>query len=147
MKKLVLSFEEMSGFITNAAGRSPSAFPFVTVPNFEVLGYHARLVTGVVMFIYNPIVTEKDVDKWNKYSVRNEAWIQEGRDYLRNLPDAEQPVLGIADEQDTQITPMIWRSDALNNAVPANPPPHTPIWQVCILSLMSLFPFDAQNQN
>ncbi|KAL7562532.1 hypothetical protein ACA910_008238 [Epithemia clementina (nom. ined.)] len=129
MQNLVLSFEEFSGLITNAALLSSATFPLVTVPNFEVLGYHARVVTGVEMVMFTPIVNAKNVDDWNKYSVENKGWIKAGRDYLRSLPENEDPVLGIGDEESTDISPYIWRLDALENPVAASPPPHVPVWQ------------------
>ena len=131
MKNLALSFEEVSGLITNAAIVAKSSFPFVTVPNFKVIGYHARVVTGVAMFLYAPIINSRNVAKWNSYSANNTDWIQEGRDYLRSLPERDHVVLGIGDETVTDITPIIWRTDALGNPVASLPPPHVPIWQVC----------------
>jgi hypothetical protein len=127
-----MSLQEMSDSVTDAGMATPAAFPFVTVPFFEVLDYHARLISGIEMFIYAPVVAGQDVDAWNNYSVANNGWISTGRDYLRSLPPSDDGsvVLGIGNEQDTEIFPFIWREDALGNPVQADPPPHTPVWQV-----------------
>mmetsp|Transcript_6722 Transcript_6722/g.18832 ORF Transcript_6722/g.18832 Transcript_6722/m.18832 type:complete len:119 (-) Transcript_6722:783-1139(-) len=84
----------MSTVVSNAGEKSPTDFPFVTVPYFEVAGYQARVVSGAQSFTYTPIVTGSDVEEWNKYSVENRGWLKESRDYLRNLPPRTDGAVG-----------------------------------------------------
>lgn len=130
MKNLILAFDDMSNQVTSAGVHSELGFPFVTIPYFEVAGYHARVISGVLGFVYCPLVLTRDVDQWKQYSTQNSHWIDQGREYLRSLPPREDGtvVVEIGDETSNQITPFIWRQDALLNPVIADPPPHAPVW-------------------
>jgi hypothetical protein len=66
--------------ITSSAIATNETFPFVTVPNFEVLGATTRAQSGIEMLFWQPIlVNDKKKQKWIEYSLENQGWINESR--------------------------------------------------------------------
>ena len=55
-------------------------FPFVTLPNFEIKGSHARSRSGLETIQYMPIVEGSLKEEWEKYSVENfQAWMEQSK--------------------------------------------------------------------
>ena len=59
---------------------SDNSFPFITLPDFEVVAKHARKRSGVETLNYLPIVTKANRVKWERYATENfDGWMQESR--------------------------------------------------------------------
>ena len=78
----------MSQSVTSAAQIGNEAFPFVTVPFFEVQGGKAQELSGANVVLVAPMVKTSDKLRWEDYSVAKQGWLQEGLAY-RGLPDVD----------------------------------------------------------
>ena len=55
-----------------------ATWPFVTMNNFHQISASKRSLSQSLLTILAPIVSDKDRAAWEKYSVENQAWLQEG---------------------------------------------------------------------
>ena len=79
-KNMFLAMDMCGQAITSAAIATNATFPFVTVPNFEVLGAATRAQSGIEMLLWQPIlVNDKTTEKWIDYSLQNQGWVNESR--------------------------------------------------------------------
>jgi hypothetical protein len=77
---MFLAMDMCGQAITSAAIATNATFPFVTVPNFEVLGAATRAQSGIEMLFWQPIlVNDKKKQKWIEYSLQNQGWVDESR--------------------------------------------------------------------
>jgi hypothetical protein len=102
-------------------------FPFVTVPNFEVLGQQVQSRSGAEAIFFLPLVTAETLDEWNDYATYNQGWLEESRNFL--LVDPEDFVF-----EPSPISPTIYSSTAsMNGTDPffqiSNGEMAFPIWQ------------------
>jgi class 3 adenylate cyclase len=65
----------MSDMVTAHANDNNRTFPFVTLPQFETLGDHARVQSGIETFNYLPFVSNETRLLWETYSVAFQGWI------------------------------------------------------------------------
>jgi hypothetical protein len=69
----------MSDMVTAHANDNNRTFPFVTLPQFETLGDHARVQSGIETFNYLPFVSNETRLLWETYSVAFQGWIATSR--------------------------------------------------------------------
>jgi hypothetical protein len=54
-------------------------WPFVTTHDFEIKGAHTRLDSATELVLFAPIVTNKNRERWEEYSVDHQDWLMESR--------------------------------------------------------------------
>jgi hypothetical protein len=50
-------------------------WPFVTTHDFEIKGAHTRLDSATELVLFAPMVTDKNREKWEEYSVDHQDWL------------------------------------------------------------------------
>jgi len=69
-----------------------SSFPFLTMPDFELLGADLRVLSGSNVVVWAPLVTDEDRPAWEDYAMKNRHYIDKSfeRDTrFREEQDAE----------------------------------------------------------
>jgi hypothetical protein len=66
-------------------------WPFVTMPNWELLTNHGRLRSGLEILSLFPIVSRANREKWEDFSMQNTAWLYDGLKIQGRMPSAEGP--------------------------------------------------------
>ena len=82
----------MSSSITSYATEHQLEFPFVTVPNFELLGSHLRATSGSHIVHWMPFVTDDERSAWEHYAMQERFHIDASFDkdaQYRRLQDEE----------------------------------------------------------
>jgi hypothetical protein len=67
----------MATAITSYALDTKQAFPFVTVPNFEIRGSDLRVQADSLTVQWMPLVTDETRTAWEEYTLTNRAQIDE----------------------------------------------------------------------
>ena len=125
MDNFVQVFQSLSETITTSSITRNETFPFVVVPNFEVLAHNARVLSGTELIAFTPLVSDADKYKWYQFSSENQGWVKESRDYLiQNNADLEKTFI------DGRIVPVIYQRDAATGEIieAPGPGPYTPTW-------------------
>lgn len=82
--------------VTAEAMALKMTFPFVTLPNFELIGQKVRSSSGIESLSWTPLVERKDVQAFNAYSQQNQGWIQTAQQMqqqIENEPFPYEPFL------------------------------------------------------
>ena len=101
------AFRTCSEAVTSAAVFTNSTFPFVTVPNFEVVGAATRTQSGIELLLWLPIVEDNELEEWLKYSADNQGWIGESQ----TLAKLSKVGLSPANCVYTDIPDIVWDHD------------------------------------
>lgn len=92
----------MSSTITAYAVDHDVEFPFVTIPNFELLGSHARIQSGSHVLHYMPLISKENRLQWENYAMEHRSHIDvafEQDAILRNQQDTEFTTTNTANRQ------------------------------------------------
>ena len=91
-ENLQLAASGLSNVISGAAAGYGSEFPYVTLPDFEVMGQAARGQSGMELVIWCPYTKYTAANDWLDYSTKNSAqWIALSRETaLTASPDTIQ---------------------------------------------------------
>mmetsp|Transcript_11948 Transcript_11948/g.34526 ORF Transcript_11948/g.34526 Transcript_11948/m.34526 type:complete len:1265 (-) Transcript_11948:28-3822(-) len=84
----------MANSFTTYAQYSNQRFPFITLPNFDVVGENTRVLADSHVIHWLPLVTDEDRPKWEEYALANrshadEAYEREERVRQRQDQDIE----------------------------------------------------------
>jgi hypothetical protein len=123
MKNLKDAFEAAAETITSSAATQGATFPFVTVPQFEVMGYKTRIQSGVETILFSPLVYKNDVDAWNIYSTLSQGWIEQSREIVRAHGGNDKAY------KNTKVPESIFEHYANGTSASSGPGPYAPIWQ------------------
>ena len=75
--------ESMALSTTSLALDKDLQFPFVTVPDFEVVASNARELSDTDLLAMCPLIRGREQRKqWEDYSVREQAWLRESLDVV-----------------------------------------------------------------
>lgn len=97
-----------------------SPWPFYTLPDFEKLGSASRSISGTQVLAFAPVVANTSRAQWEKYSVENQWWIDEGLEDLG---------IDTEDVQKENITEYIFNITEDGKVPDKNVPEYSPIWQ------------------
>ena len=90
--------------ITAAAVANNSTWPFVTVDQFQQRSASSRSLSGSLYLQLVPIITDNTRGAWEAYSVANQGWLTEAREY--------QAEKGLGEDFATTVmNPVILRFD------------------------------------
>jgi hypothetical protein len=129
VQNILVALKGMSNAITGEQNRGISkAFPFVTVPKFEILGESTRRQSGMEIVAFTPIVTEENVPAWLNYSSANQGWMDESRKVVISSGEGS---LQVSDYLPGGIMPFIFEFDETSQLIPSKgPAPYFPLWQM-----------------
>ena len=65
------TIDTLSTSITNIAQTTNQTFPFVTIPNFSILGNNIRILADALIIHWLPLVTDQNRLEWEQYSFDN----------------------------------------------------------------------------
>ncbi len=106
-------------------------WPFVTLPNFEIIALRARhLVPTSAAIVFCPLISHANRAAWEIYSVENQGWTTPAIKYYDSHPelhtgDELAPINGSA-----SIPPLIWKlGDNNTPSVDDSSGPAAPVWQ------------------
>jgi len=108
---------------------SNSTWPFVTMPDFAVHSAKARSLSRAVFLVVYPYVLEKRRIAWEKYSVLNDAWVEDGIKVQEKSASFVGPTilnyttLGVIHDNEA-----FEREGDVGNGT-TRPGPYMPIWQ------------------
>jgi hypothetical protein len=129
VQNILVALKGMSNSITGEQNRGSSkAFPFVTVPKFEILGESTRRQSGMEVVAYTPMVTEENVPAWLNYSIANQGWMDESRKVAVSSGEGS---LQVSDYLPGGIMPFIFEFDETTQIIPSKgPAPYFPLWHM-----------------
>lgn len=149
----------MANAITNyAVSDADAEFPFITVPNFEVLGSDVRVQADALAVVWAPLVVEEKRPEWEEFALSNhgqmDAAVEKDANYLKEEDafytaiEAEGRASGTetTDNSDSQKRALqgghpnmlqdgsnyhlrIWDIPRNHNASVENSGPYLPLWQ------------------
>jgi hypothetical protein len=129
-QKLFSTLRSASNSMSAAAIEAKSEFPFVTVPQFEVLGELIREQSGSEILIYSPKVEIDQVTSWQEYATANEGWIEASKQLAVSSSNGS---LVMSDYAPGSPLPYIFDrildEDGHSAAGPPINPPFYPVWQ------------------
>jgi len=142
VERQILGSALLSSSLTSYALSNNLSFPFVTLPDMELLGSFIRVQSGAHFIHYTPIVTDDKRDEWEAYALEHRSHIDRAfqKDQLyRHRQDVElginqekrdlQEVLNLTVLDDgTDFHPKIWDA-VLNVDSREDSGPYLPIWQ------------------
>lgn len=102
-----------------------SQFPFVRVPNFELLGRHTRIALNIASVIWAPFVSENQREQWANFTRNEQGWYNESLSIVTSkerITNSQLP---------NTFRDYIWQSDEAMNALPVTSAgPFAPLWHV-----------------
>jgi hypothetical protein len=140
----------MATAITSHSLDTEQAFPFVTIPNFEIRGSDTRVQADATGIIWMPLVTDETRDAWEEYALINRSQIDEA--FLEDMKQIEkqdeyfgltnsnsdtgnwksqQAQQGAFPNDGTGYIPRIWSSGAVGppGVEAEGKGPYLPVWQ------------------
>ena len=122
------SMMNLAETITASAIKDVQEFPFVRVPNFELLGSHTRSIVGNGVEIWAPLILETQREEWSKFSSTEIGWYNESLTILHDEASfpTDQYVNGSFRDE-------IWEGSDLSDTsyvTAAAPGPFAPLWQI-----------------
>lgn len=119
-----MAVNSLSHAITSYTVVTNKTWPYVIMPNFEVLGEDVIKMAGIVAVTLSPLVSEVEREGYEIFATNNEDWIAEGVLYTtgENLP------------QDTKGIPtrIYQLNETTNGTIPkvdTGVGPFLPVWQ------------------
>lgn len=116
----------MSEVLSSDASSRGGAFPFTTLPNFEVVTAAVREESGAELIAYAPLVeSANEIPAWLDYSVANQDWLSSSVETL--VHKGEIPIPYDLDP----ISPIVYNLlDAENRTEAEGAGPFAPLWQL-----------------
>jgi hypothetical protein len=111
-----------STLISSSARHDNATWPLFTLPDFELFGQDARKLSGALLLAFTPLVTNSTRGAWEKYSVDNQGWIQEGLDVLGKTASQSLSTRG--------ISPDIYKKTTRAFVPETELPQYSPVWQL-----------------
>ena len=134
--------------ITSQALHTNATFPFVTMPDFELIGSHLRQQLGSHVVHWLPLVKDEDRQEWEEYAFENRHHIEDSFRSDTEHRTRQDELLGVnmehrALQQQQQQLPMsvlddgseyhtrIWSNGATvpRGDMPEGSGPFLPAWQ------------------
>lgn len=118
------SLRSFSETITGMEKASDDSFPFITLPDFEVLGSYVRVRSGLETINFAPIVSLELREQWETYSVENYYhWREPGKLYHLSRNEIGMATLS---DYEGRVPSKIYSAEP-NQPVP-NATVHIPWW-------------------
>jgi hypothetical protein len=96
--------ESMALGTTSVSLDRQDAFPFVTIPDFEVQASKSRELSDSDLLAYAPLVSVPQRTQWETYAQENQGWLRESLD-----------VVGLTDLDPGQVPPRIYGTRDLDD--------------------------------
>jgi class 3 adenylate cyclase len=135
--------DALSCSVTSYALASGSTFPYVTVPDFEVLGANVRILSDALIVFYMPLVSKEDRTGFEAYARDMDLKFDEALASENELRERQDEAFGLSGRRVQELPtmhPEIHKYGP-NNTTPSLPEdaagPFLPIWQ--ITPVFSLF--------
>jgi hypothetical protein len=141
----------MASTVTSHSLDAKKAFPFVTIPNFEIRGSDLRIQADATGIAWLPLVTDETRDAWEEYALINrsqvdEAFLEDAKRRekqddefgLTNNSDNGNRMLQLSQQENmlddgTLYHPKIWSTGGFGpsgiEAEAEGNGPYLPIWQ------------------
>jgi hypothetical protein len=143
------AINSMSTDITSYALDTEQAFPFVTIPHFEIRGSDLRVQADAAIIHWMPLVTDETRIDWEDYALANRYQIDESfkedakqrkkqdEEFgLTNTTGTSDRMLQVSQQETilddgTGYHPSIWSNGAISprGDVPEGSGPYLPSWQ------------------
>lgn len=132
----------LSAAVLNVADVSNSTFPYLTDPNFEVMGGYVDGMSGIISVAVVPFVNGANQTEWEAYTAENEWWIEVGARLRKIHPQHKDPLDGSFQDHEErrqlqeEVPPMstkVFRLDSEGNKEPFQAAPDqvlAPVWQI-----------------
>lgn len=124
-------------------------FPFMTIPNFEVLANNVRVQADALAVVYAPLVSDEQRLEWEEYALENRGQVDVAFDQDTSYRQEEDVLYGLGEYKDndinnrermlqqhpnilsdgTQYHPRIWDITAAHNASKPGTGPYIATWQ------------------
>jgi hypothetical protein len=102
-------------------------FPFVRVPNFELLGNQARSLLGNDIVLWAPFVAEDQLTEWSSFTVAEQGWYDESLSILQSDSSFQSNRF----VNGSKLRDYIWEGDELSQGKMAvSPGPFAPLWHI-----------------
>ena len=106
-----------------------ATWPFVTMNNFQQRSASKRSLSKSLQTIVAHVISDEDRPAWEKYSVENDWWLQEGTEY--QMKSGLQEFFPEDSGEFLPVRPYIYHFDSSFQAeVHPGPGPYVAIWQV-----------------
>ncbi|CAB9511379.1 Receptor-type guanylate cyclase gcy [Seminavis robusta] len=121
IERKLVAFGSMSNAMTSYVLSTPDVeFPFVTFPNFEMLGADVRVAALAVVLHYAPLVTDDKRKAWEAWAMENrfqvdKAFAQESR-YRKTQDEYFANILGEQDEEQQRDSTRLLQHQANQTA-------------------------------
>jgi class 3 adenylate cyclase len=144
-EKRLSALEGFATMITSHALFANETFPMVTLPDFERKASYTLQLAQVISILIFPIVSRENRATWERYSVENQRWLEEGLALQKIVKDGdeeealmqleEQVVAGNLDVDPfahLNIPPFIFKVEEGGTAAAyeTGPGPYAPVWQL-----------------
>jgi cytoskeletal protein RodZ len=77
-ERLLTSVQSFSDSITTYTVATDATWPFVTVPNFEILGFKSNQISRALSLTFSPLVSSNDLGTWEEYANSSHGWLDQG---------------------------------------------------------------------
>jgi hypothetical protein len=110
-------YEEYNEILANlarsitASKDSTSQFPFISVPNFELLGRHARVYLDIASVTWAPFVSESQLVPWVDFTNKESSWYNESL----SIATSEANIFKDRFLVDTDFRNRIWEGNETNH--------------------------------
>jgi hypothetical protein len=120
-----MAVESLSRVFTSYTVATNTTWPYVTIPNFEVLGEDVIKMAGVVSVILSPLVSEVEREGYEVFATYNQDWITPSVLYTTGeiLPQGNKGI-------PTKIYQINETTDGTIPKVDNGPGPFLPVWQL-----------------
>lgn len=125
-------------------------FPFLAIPNFEILGSNLRVQTGAMSVGYAPLIQEEQRAGWEDYALKNRGQLDVSFEVDARFRQEEDALCGFREHKEhhhdertqslidhpnvlpdgTNYHPKIWVARHGHNATRIGTGPYLPLWQV-----------------
>jgi hypothetical protein len=139
--RVLSNLETFGATLTSYAKSTGQRFPYVVFPDFQVRGLLSNEGTGAHTLTFNPLIFEKDLERWAKFSSENQGWLAEGHYYDKVVHPELFEVEHYETDYDhneelrwniTGITPYVWTKndeDRYARDPVGLAPLYSPLWQ------------------
>jgi class 3 adenylate cyclase len=108
--------------VVSYARYSNSTWPFVTTPDFAVQAAKLLSISSAVFFNQYPLVSNDQRAEWEKYSIENDAWVEDGIQVQARNKNYAGPIV-----TEYETHGIIHDNDG--DVAQSNPGPYLPAWQ------------------
>ena len=131
IKNFFVSNRNVAEQITKEAETEGVFFPFVTVPEFEVVASQARDISGAANIYWGPRVKGEEESLWSAYSAENQSWLTKSRLYALT-EEGQTTTWDEAGYDDKTIYDFIYNTNEEGYAIPVGEAGavYEPLWYV-----------------